>query len=140
MRAVFTNRGAQLTSWQLKEYLDDGDTGAPVELVPRDLPPGAATPFAVELGDERLTRLANAALYRVSAQRLNPADRPETLTFEYEDASGLRVRKTFTFDPGVGPYQFIASIEASDVDLELVWEPPWHPDMMSEAAKLTLNF
>ena len=28
----------------------------------------------------------------------------------------------------------------SGVDLELVWEPPWHPDMMSEAAKLTLNF
>ena len=24
--------------------------------------------------------------------------------------------------------------------LELVWEPPWHPDMMSEAAKLELGF
>ncbi|MXY16573.1 MAG: membrane protein insertase YidC [Acidobacteria bacterium] len=127
VRAVFTNRGAQLTSWQLKEYLDDGDTGEPVELVPRDLPPGSATPFAVELGDERLTRLANAALYRASAQRLSPADRPETLTFEYEDASGLRVRKTFTFDPGLGPYQFITSIEASDggqpLNAVLRWGP-----------------
>ena len=27
----------------------------------------------------------------------------------------------------------------SDVELELVWDPPWHPDMMSEAARLTLN-
>jgi len=27
----------------------------------------------------------------------------------------------------------------SDVELELVWEPPWHPDMMSESAKLELN-
>ena len=27
----------------------------------------------------------------------------------------------------------------SNVELELVWDPPWHPDMMSEAAKLTLN-
>ena len=26
-----------------------------------------------------------------------------------------------------------------DVDLELVWEPPWNKDMMSEAAKLELN-
>ena len=26
-----------------------------------------------------------------------------------------------------------------DVDLELVWEPPWNKDMMSEAAKLKLN-
>ena len=114
VRAVFTNQGALLTSWQLKDYLDDGDTGAPVELVPRDLPPGEPSPFALALGDLGLTRLANAALYRASAQRLSPADRPETLTFEYEDASGLRVRKHFTFDPGLGPYQFIVSIEASD--------------------------
>ena len=26
-----------------------------------------------------------------------------------------------------------------DVDLELVWDPPWDKDMMSEAAKLELN-
>ena len=25
------------------------------------------------------------------------------------------------------------------VDLDLVWEPPWNKDMMSEAAKLELN-
>jgi len=25
------------------------------------------------------------------------------------------------------------------VKLELVWDPPWNPQMMSEAAKLTLN-
>ena len=29
---------------------------------------------------------------------------------------------------------FVASVE-----LELVWDPPWDPDMMSEAAKLELN-
>ena len=28
----------------------------------------------------------------------------------------------------------------SGVELELVWEPPWNPDMMSEAARLELNF
>ena len=27
-----------------------------------------------------------------------------------------------------------------DVDLEVVWDPPWSPDMMSEAAKLELNY
>jgi FeS assembly SUF system protein len=26
-----------------------------------------------------------------------------------------------------------------DVHLDLVWDPPWSPDMMSEAAKLSLN-
>ena len=29
--------------------------------------------------------------------------------------------------------------EVKDVDLNLVWEPPWDKSMMSEAAKLELN-
>ena len=29
--------------------------------------------------------------------------------------------------------------EVKDVDLSLVWEPPWDKSMMSEAAKLELN-
>ena len=33
--------------------------------------------------------------------------------------------------------QQLSTIE--DVDLELVWDPPWTKDMMSDAAKLELN-
>jgi len=29
--------------------------------------------------------------------------------------------------------------EVSDVNLNIVWEPPWNKDKMSEAAKLELN-
>ena len=29
--------------------------------------------------------------------------------------------------------------DVNDVDLKLVWAPPWNQDMMSEAAKLELN-
>ena len=29
--------------------------------------------------------------------------------------------------------------EIEDVDLKLVWDPPWNKDKMSEAAKLELN-
>ena len=29
--------------------------------------------------------------------------------------------------------------EINDVDLQLVWDPPWEKSMMSEAAKLELN-
>ena len=96
MRAAFTNRGAQLSSWQLKDYLEDGE---PVELLPRDLPPSEPAPFSLELGDEQLTHLANTGLYRASDERLRPTDESETLVFDYEDAAGLRVRKTFRFDP-----------------------------------------
>ena len=124
MRAVFTNRGARLSSWQLKDYLEDG---APVELLPRDLPPGEPAPFALELGDERLTHLANTALYRASAGRLQPTNESETLVFDYEDAAGLRVRKAFRFDPGAGPYQFTLTVEASQesqpINPVLRWGP-----------------
>ena len=33
----------------------------------------------------------------------------------------------------------IAIKEVKNVDLNLVWDPPWDKDMMSEAAKLELN-
>ena len=36
--------------------------------------------------------------------------------------------------------QNIMKVEGvSEVNLNLVWEPPWNKDMMSEAAKLELN-
>lgn len=35
----------------------------------------------------------------------------------------------------------VASVEgAADVKVDLVWDPPWNPGMMSEAAKLQLGF
>ena len=110
VRAVFTNRGAHLSSWQLKDYLEAGE---PVDLLPRDLPSAEPAPFSLELGDEQSTYLANTGLYQASAERLRLTDRPETLTFDYEDASGLRVRKTFRFEPGAGPYLFALTVEAS---------------------------
>ncbi|MDZ7314628.1 MAG: SUF system Fe-S cluster assembly protein [candidate division KSB1 bacterium] len=30
--------------------------------------------------------------------------------------------------------------EVTEVDVEVVWEPPWNPSMMSEAARLELNY
>ena len=109
-RAVFANRGAELLSWQLADYLDEGQ---PVELVPRDLPPGEPSPFALAFDDDQLTHLAGAALYRPSAQRVRVADRAETLTFDYEDANGLRIRKTFGFDPSSSPYLMTLAVEAA---------------------------
>ncbi len=33
-----------------------------------------------------------------------------------------------------------AVVGIKDVEVELVWDPPWSPDMMSEEAKLELGF
>lgn len=110
VRAVFTNRGAELVSWQLKNHLEDG---RPVELIPRDLPPEEPWPFALLFEQEDLTQLAHEALYRPSHRELRLRDQAETLVFEFEDASGFRVTKRFSFDPSVSPYVVQASIAAS---------------------------
>ena len=49
VRAVFTNRGATLVSWELANYR--GPDGKPVDLVPHDLPPNQPKPFSLELDD-----------------------------------------------------------------------------------------
>ena len=37
--------------------------------------------------------------------------------------------------------QAVAAVDGvGQVDVELVWDPPWNPDMMSEAARLELGF
>lgn len=37
--------------------------------------------------------------------------------------------------------QRIATVDGvDDVDLEITWDPPWTPEMMSDAAKLELGF
>ena len=108
-RAVFSNRGGELVSWQLKSYLE---RGAPVELIPTELPAEEPWPFSLLFEDEALTRLAHAALFRSSHNTLRLSDSVETLTFEYEDASGLSIRKRFTFDPAMSDYTMLVSIEA----------------------------
>ena len=36
--------------------------------------------------------------------------------------------------------QAVRHVEAvKDCEIELVWDPPWNPDMMTEAARLQLN-
>ena len=108
-RAVFTNRGAEMVSWQLKNYLE---AGSPVELVPRGLPSNEPWPFALAFQEENLTVLAHEALFRPSSSNVRVGDRAEVLTFEYEDAGGFRVQKAFRFDPVISPYVVQVTVEA----------------------------
>ena len=109
-RAVFSNRGGELVSWQLKDYLL---AGRPVELVPPDLPPEEPWPFSLAFEDENLTSVAHEALYRPSSHSVRIGERTVALTFEYEDVSGFRVRKVFAFDPTTSPYVVYLTVEAS---------------------------
>jgi len=42
--------------------------------------------------------------------------------------------------PGEVEYKVQEIPGVSGVEVEIVWDPPWTPDMMSEAAKLQLGF
>jgi FeS assembly SUF system protein len=43
--------------------------------------------------------------------------------------------------PAMVEYAVASMVEGiGDVEVELVWDPPWNPDMMSEAAQLELGF
>ena len=107
-RAVFANRGAELVSWQLKDYLSGG---RPVELVLRSLPSEEPWPFTLAFEDEELTYLADEALFRPSHDELRLSGSPETLTFDYQDDSGFSIRKTFTFDPATSPFVLRLTVE-----------------------------
>ena len=96
VRAEFDNRGAELVSWQLKHY--DDENGDPVELALPEVASDRTRPFTLRVpGDPALTARLDDALFRPSTDRLRLGAGPGVLTFEYEDSSGLRARKTFRF-------------------------------------------
>ncbi|MEC7029688.1 MAG: iron-sulfur cluster assembly protein [Pseudomonadota bacterium] len=41
--------------------------------------------------------------------------------------------------PGMVQSAFLPVEGVGDVDVDIIWDPPWDPSMMSEAAKLQLN-
>ena len=122
--AVLSNRGGLILHWRLKTYRDD--LGEAVDLVPSELPPGSPTPFALEVDDPAITERLNTALYRVigdSAGRVDAQAGEARVLFEFEDASGLRARKEFRFDPQNYLIAFSATVDNGDVRLNpsLLW-------------------
>ena len=92
-RVEFTNRGATVRHWILKDYNDAA--GEPLDLVHQGGAERFGRPFRiVRVGGEPVEGL-DRALFSVSP---GPVVRraPETLSFEYAE-EGLSVRKTFTF-------------------------------------------
>ena len=127
IRAVFANRGAELISWQLKGYSDDA--GGQVELIPPDAAPDQAWPFSLVIPDNpELTARLDGALFRPSTDRLRLAGESGTLAFDYEDSSGLRVRKSFDFQSSPDqPYlvRFSASVSTGSglLPVTMRWGP-----------------
>jgi YidC/Oxa1 family membrane protein insertase len=114
--AVFTTRGGALKSWRLKKYHDA--TRQPLEIVPNPVPPGTPRPFALS-AQEPVGATLSQALYKPSATQVQVTTAPATLTFEYQDASGLSARKEFTFTPDA-PYVITLSVTVTQGGREIV--------------------
>jgi FeS assembly SUF system protein len=67
---------------------------------------------------------------------------------DVDEAGGVKIRMTLTSPMCPVAETLPPEVEAkartvegvTDVKLDLVWDPPWSPSMMSEAARLELNF
>ncbi len=133
VQAVLTNQGGRLVHWRLKDYRDT--SGHPVDLVPTDLPSDRPTPFSLRLDDPQLTERLNRAIYRVSGDTDGHVDATRsaaTVVFEFQDASGVRVRKELRFDP----YNYVVSLSADVTDGQRQLNPyvAWGPGLGDSGA------
>lgn len=125
VRAVFTNRGARLKHWELKQYREL--SGGPVDLVPAETG-GQPLPFSLLLDAATDTAAANGALYVVESKapaRIDATTSPAAITFAYEAADGLVVRKRFTLQPSGFEVTFLAEVKRGGTTLNprIVWGP-----------------
>ncbi len=102
VRAVFSNRGATISAWELLNYM--GADGKPVDLVPHDIPADQPKPLSLRLDDAAKSARLSSALFAVvgsdtAPSSLDATSAPVTLTFEYQDAAGLHARKQLRIEP-----------------------------------------
>jgi YidC/Oxa1 family membrane protein insertase len=123
---VLSNRGGRILHWRLKDYRDGA--GAPVDLVPSDVPPDQPRPFTLVVDDAAVTHRLNNALYRVTGDnggRVDASSQAKAIDFEYQDASGLHVRKAFRFDAKNYVVAFSSNVMSGggEINPTIAWGP-----------------
>jgi YidC/Oxa1 family membrane protein insertase len=100
VKAVLTNRGGGIRSWQLKKYQQEEGFVDLVGLLPdRGTPPS----FAVWLeGGE-----GRRGLYRVVERPAPDPTKPQRVAMEFQDASGIVLEKALVLYPG----RYLAEVE-----------------------------
>lgn len=103
VKAVFSNRGARLVHWILKEYRTD--KGEPLDLVPSNAGADAMKPFTLTVDDQALSARLDDATYRVTVdgtaagEMVDATASPKSIVFETASVDGLSVKKTFSVEP-----------------------------------------
>ncbi len=101
-KIVFTNKGAQVKNWILKNYTDS--SGKPLDMVQQQAAARFGQPLSLYTYEPALTAQLNSALFQASETGVVYA--PNSLTFHYA-ANGLDVVKTFRFDSS-----YVVGVEA----------------------------
>jgi YidC/Oxa1 family membrane protein insertase len=95
-RAVWNNRGAQLESWQLKEYKDDNQEN--LELISAQSAELGQYPFLLLTDNAEFDNMINTARYTFSRTKLELMGGEEgELRFDFAMETGTRIEKIFTF-------------------------------------------
>lgn len=134
VRATFSNRGARLEHWELKDY--GAPNGKPLDLVPIAVGTAPILPFSLRSDDAQVTEDLNSALYRLdaSSDHIDGTTGPTTLTFEMESSTGVRARKVFRLDPDSYVITFSASVERQGQPLNT--RVDWGPGLGDQIAQM----
>lgn len=117
LRAVFTNRGARLSHWELKGYHDD--SGVHVDLVPQRIT-GAPLPFSLVTGHGSVDAQINNALFKVVENGRDGGNgAAHRLAFEYRDSAGVVVRKAFSVSTSGFTVRLVAEVSVGGAPANL---------------------
>ena len=106
-RVEFSNRGAVVKSWQLKNYKDDSKPQHTLDLVhARSAEMTGGWPFSLVLDDPQLQAAANTGLYKISGDS-TALNAPADVTFTWSDGH-LEVTKKFHFD-----HSYVVGVETT---------------------------
>jgi YidC/Oxa1 family membrane protein insertase len=137
VKAVFSNHGATIVRWILKEFRTDG--GQPLDLVPAGAGADAVKPFTLVVDDEAISARLKDAVYRVTVNgaaagaMVDATASPQTIVFEAASADGFSVKKTFSLEPTSFVFSFGAVIQMGGQRLNPVIQ--WGPGLGDDIAR-----
>ncbi len=122
--AVWSNKGAVLKSWRLKEYKDDDKND--LELVSQQTEDFGTFPFALHTDDPSFDSLINGSLYTFSNRKMDLMEGQEgELRFQYADEEGNRIEKIFNFQGGKYTFDVRMNVwkKQQKIDPRFLWGP-----------------
>ncbi|MFB0564846.1 MAG: membrane protein insertase YidC [Candidatus Aminicenantaceae bacterium] len=123
-RAFWSNKGAVLKSWRLKEYKDEEKND--LELVSLRSSEVNIFPISIWTEDPSFNSEINSVLYKPSASTLELKNGQKgEIRFEYADEKGTYVEKVFTFQDGTYDFDVKVNVKKRGQEIEprILWGP-----------------